>query len=70
MLLSKLYEKILGNLAIGYHRTRNLQNTNAIGESGFKIGARTMYGAGIYLTYDFDDQQDERVNYRRLKAAA
>lgn len=57
--LTTLTEKVIGGLAIGYHRTRNLKNVNAIGESGFKAGSGAMYGTGIYLTYDFDDQQDD-----------
>lgn len=56
-----LTEEVFSSLAVGYHRTRNLKNTNAIGESGFKAGDRAMYGKGIYLTYSFDDQQDERM---------
>ena len=56
-----LTERVLGNLAIGYHRTHNVKVTKTIGETGFKAGGGAMYGKGIYLTYDFDDQQDERM---------
>jgi hypothetical protein len=54
-----LSEEVFASLAIAYHRTRNLKKTNAIGESGFKAGSGKMYGKGIYLTYSFDDQQDD-----------
>lgn len=54
-----LKEEVFSSLAVAYHRTRNLKDTNAIGQSGFKAGGGAMYGKGIYLTYDFDDQQDE-----------
>jgi len=53
--------KVFGQLAIGYHRTRNLKNLKAIGESGFKHSSRSLYGDGVYLTYDFEDQQDQRM---------
>lgn len=54
-------EEVFASLAIGYHRTRNINNTRAIGETGFKAGGGAHYGRGIYLTYDFDDQQDGRM---------
>src|ERR1044072_8844307 len=54
-----LNEEVFSSLAVAYHRTRNLKDTNAIGQSGFKAGGGARYGKGIYLTYDFDDQQDE-----------
>ena len=56
-----LVEEVFSSLSVAYHRTRNLKNTNAIGESGFKAGDRGTYGKGIYLTYSFDDQQDDRM---------
>jgi hypothetical protein len=54
-----LVEEVFSSLSVAYHRTRNLKNANAIGESGFKAGGGAMYGKGIYLTYNFDDQQDD-----------
>jgi len=56
-----LNEEVFSSLAVAYHRTHNIQGTNAIGQSGFKAGGGAMYGKGIYLTYSFYDQQDERM---------
>jgi len=56
-----LNEKVFGALAIGYHRTHNIKNLKEIGTTGFKAGNGKTYGTGIYLTYDFYDQQDERM---------
>ena len=57
----KLFERVLGKLAIAYHRTHNIKGTKEIGTTGFKVGKGNTYGTGIYLTYQFEDQQDERM---------
>lgn len=54
-------EEVFAAAAFGYHRTKNVQNAVAIGESGFRAGDGNTYGKGIYLTYDFDDQQDSEM---------
>lgn len=56
-----LNEAIHAPLAIGYHRTKNVERTKTIGETGFKTGGRALYGRGVYMTYDFEDQQDDRM---------
>ncbi len=56
-----LTEKVFGNIAIGYHRTKNLQKLSAIKDGGFEVGYKGLYGPGVYFTYDFDDQQDNRM---------
>jgi hypothetical protein len=56
-----LNEKVIGNIAVGYHRTRNLQKLKSIKDGAFEIGDRGMYGPGVYFTYDFDDQQNGRM---------
>ena len=48
--------KVLGNLAIGYHRTNDLYNVNSISKTGFASGKGAAYGTGIYLTYSLDSQ--------------
>jgi hypothetical protein len=60
MLLNQIFlvEKVIGNIAIGYHRTKSIQKLNGIKDKGLLIGARGMYGPGVYLTYDFEHQQD------------
>lgn len=54
-------EEVYGGAAIGYHRTKNVNLATEIGKSGFRAGGGNTYGTGIYLTYSFEDQQEERM---------
>ena len=55
--MQELFEDIITpNQAIGFHRTKSIDNVNAIRDNGFQIGAGAMYGPGIYTTYDLESQ--------------
>jgi hypothetical protein len=51
-----LTEKVIGNLAIGYHRTKSLDVINSIVSNGFSPGNGDTYGKGVYMTYDLQSQ--------------
>lgn len=66
-------EKIYGNYAVVYHRTRIANIANSIYTEGFKPGDGAMYGKGFYATYELKSQQkrDMKKQYGSiiLKAA-
>lgn len=56
-----MLEKIYGNMAVVYHRTRASDLINHVYTSGFKPGTGDMYGKGFYSTYDLKSQDDPRM---------
>jgi len=66
-------EKIYGNYAVVYHRTRFNALAEAMYTEGFKPGDGDMYGKGFYATYELESQESGEMasNYGPiiLKAA-
>lgn len=52
--------KIYGNLATVFHRTRKAHVLD-IGNKGFLLGVKGLYGRGVYSTYEFSSQQKARM---------
>lgn len=58
----RLDERIFGNNAVVFHRTKHIENIEDISTQGFMKGVRGLYGSGIYTTYSFKSQM---TNYMR-----
>lgn len=56
-----LREKIYGNYAVVYHRTKYKDLAKAILASGYNPGRGAMYGRGFYATYEEYSQDNERM---------
>jgi len=49
--------KVLGNIALCYHRTHEIKTVESIKQDGFRSGSEeSLYGPGIYLTFDVESQ--------------
>lgn len=53
----RLDERVIGRLAVVYHRTREPDTIEKIVHTGIRRGNGGMYGDGLYATYDFQSQQ-------------